>query len=86
MTGFLRRLADELKGREQYLEDKLEHPAVSDNKADYDNLKTEVKELSDRVEKAIEAGEDYDESLSKTIEDDHQTISVKIEAWSKHLD
>lgn len=91
MTSFMHKLAESLRTREQYLEDHSSHPVfdaekVSHFKSDYDELVTKVKEFSSRLDKLAASGEDYDEHFERKISDEHERLSVKIDAWAKKIE
>ncbi|MFC4347639.1 hypothetical protein ACFO5Q_07245 [Kordiimonas lipolytica] len=91
MTGFMHKLAEELRAREQYLEEHSEHPIFDNDengayKQEYDKLVSELKAFSDRIEQAQEKGEDFDEKFEREIKDEHNHLKVKVESWSKKID
>ncbi|SDD64757.1 hypothetical protein [Kordiimonas lacus] len=91
MTTFMHRLVEELRAREQYLEEHSEHPIFDNDesgeyKRDYDKLVAELKAFNDRVVKAQEKGETFDEHFEREIKDEHNHLKVKVESWSKKLD
>ncbi|WP_286831465.1 MULTISPECIES: hypothetical protein [Kordiimonas] len=91
MTTFMHRLVEELRAREQYLEEHSEHPIFDNDesgeyKRDYDKLVAELKAFNDRVVKAQEKGESFDEHFEREIKDEHNHLKVKVESWSKKLD
>lgn len=91
MTSFLHKLVEELRTREQYLEDHSAHPVFDTDesgafKQEYDKLKAELDSFNQRVQKASDAGDDFDEHFEREIKGEHQLLSVKIDTWSKKLD
>ncbi|MBL4801299.1 MAG: hypothetical protein JKY45_05345 [Emcibacter sp.] len=91
MTSFMHKLAEGLRTREQYLEDHSDHPVFEAEegngfKQQYDDLVTECKEFSGRVEKLAAAGKEYDEHFERQICDEDRKISIKIDAWMKKLE
>jgi predicted nucleic acid-binding Zn-ribbon protein len=87
----MHRLVEELRAREQYLEEHSEHPIFDNDesgeyKRDYDKLVAELKAFNDRVVKAQEKGESFDEHFEREIKDEHNHLKVKVESWSKKLD
>jgi len=90
MSEFLHKLAEGLRSREKLLEDHSEHPAFdsadgSALKKEYDALLDEVRAFSEKLEKAQDKGSDFDEHFEHEIGDEHNRISVKIDAWAKKL-
>ena len=90
MSKFMHNLAEALRGREKLLEDHSTHPVLETEagkplKAEYDELLSEIKAFSEKLEKAQEKGKDIDEHFEREIGDDHNRISVKIDAWAKKL-
>lgn len=91
MTSFLHKLVEELRTREQYLEDHSAHPVFDADesgafKKEYDKLKAELESFNERVQKASEAGDDFEDHFEREIKDEHQQLSVKIDTWSKKLE
>lgn len=90
MTSFLHKLVEELRTREQYLEDHSAHPVFdtdegSSFKQEYDKLKAELDDFNARLRKAREAGVEFDEHFEREITGEHQQLSLKIDSWSKKL-
>lgn len=88
--SFLSKLAEGLRSREKSLEDHNDHPTFEADhndvlKSEFDTLRDEVKAFREKVEKAQNSGEDYDEHFEKKIEDEHQKLSIKIDAWGEKL-
>ncbi|WP_321393550.1 hypothetical protein [Emcibacter sp.] len=90
MSTFLHKLAEGLRAREKFLEDHSEHPVFDSEdgdtfKAEYEELVAQLKDFSGRVEKLADEGKDYDEHFQRDIEDEHQHLSIKIDAWAKNI-
>jgi hypothetical protein len=90
MSNFLHKLVEELRTREQYLEDHSTHPVFDTDEGDtfrreYDKLKAELDCFNERVQKARDADEDYDEHFEREIKDQHRHLSLKIDTWSKKV-
>ena len=78
------------RSREKLLEDHSEHPVFDSAegaslKAEYDELVKEVQAFSRKIEKAQDKGGDFDEHFEREVGDEHNRISVKIDAWAKKL-
>lgn len=90
MNEFMHNLVENLRVREQYLEDHSAHPVFesakgSDLKNDYDILVSEIKSFSDLIEKYAAKGEEFDEHFERKIGDETEKLSVKIDAWATTL-
>ena len=90
MSKFLHKLAEGLRSREKLLEDHSEHSAFEgDNgvtlRAEYEELLDEVRAFSARIEQAEADGREVDEHFEREIGDEHNRISVKIDAWASKL-
>ncbi|WP_417317220.1 hypothetical protein [Emcibacter sp.] len=90
MSTFLHKLAEGLRAREKFLEDHSEHPVFDAEdggtfKAEYEELVAQLKDFSGRVEKLADEGKEYDEHFKRDIEDEHQHLSIKIDAWAKNI-
>jgi len=91
MSTFMHKLVEELRAREQYLEEHSDNPIFDNDesgeyKRDYDKLVAELKSFNERVEKAQEKGEPFEEHFEREIEDEHNHLKVKVESWSKKFD
>ena len=78
MTSFMHKLAEDLRVREQQLEDHSEHSAFEAEeggsfKSQYEDLVTECKDFSDRVGKLASSGGNYDEHFERKIWDNVKT-------------
>ena len=65
MTTFMHKLVEELRAREQYLEEHSDNPIFDNDesgeyKQEYDKLVAELKGFNDRIKKAEEKGEDFE--------------------------
>ena len=90
MSEFLHKLAEGLRSREKMMEDHAEHSVFDQPEGDkyqqeYNALMAEIKEFSDKIEKARKAKEDFDEHFEREIEENHQKLSVKVDTWQKTL-
>jgi len=90
MTRFMHKLAEGLRTREQYLEEHSDHPIFetdegSVHKREYDDLVSELKDFSARVEKLTATGKNYDEHFEHEINHELESLSVKIDAWKKDI-
>lgn len=88
MGTFLHNLMEGLRGREKFLEDKLERaPATAKDDdtymTEYKTLQKDLDEFKKRVSDLQEKGEDYDEHFERKIKDDHRQLEVKIDTWAK---
>ncbi|TNE65865.1 MAG: hypothetical protein EP335_04695 [Alphaproteobacteria bacterium] len=90
MSEFLHRLAEELRVREQYLEDHSSHPAFADDPEshaarEYDRLVAELKAFVAEVDKAREAGKDFAKHFEKDLKEKGRLIQLRIDSWAKTL-
>lgn len=93
MVGFMHKLAEGLRVREQYLEDHSDHPLFETEadedgtfKTKYDELIAEWREFTERVNEMMASGEDYDEHFQRKIQDEQKKLSLKVDAWKKKLE
>ncbi|MBO6503647.1 MAG: hypothetical protein JJ850_13410 [Kordiimonadaceae bacterium] len=90
MATFLHNLMEGLRGREQFLEDKLS--ALEEAKADeqyvqeYRDLQNDLGNFKKRVADLQAEGKDFDEHFERKIKDDHRELEVRIDTWSKTWD
>lgn len=90
MGTFLHNLMEGLRGREQFLEDKLS--ALEEAKADeqyvqeYRDLQKDLGTFKKRVADLQAEGKDFDEHFERKIKDDHRELEVRIDTWSKTWD
>ena len=90
MTEFLHTLAQELRSREQYLEDHNDHPVFDNDtgerlRRDFEALVARVKDFARVVEEAHMRGDDIDLHFKEKIADESQKIKVEISTWRKTL-
>lgn len=90
MTSFMHKLVEELRTREQYLEEHSANPIFDNDESgefrrEYDKLMAELKDFNARVRAAKERGEDFDKHFEKEIQDEHHEFKVKVESWSRKL-
>ncbi|WP_374763891.1 hypothetical protein [Yunchengibacter salinarum] len=86
MSDFLHRLAQELRGREQHLEDHNTHPAFEPDRQEnlrqqYENLLQELQQLSSRIEAALKEGGQVDEHFEKEIAERGHSLKVEVDAF-----
>ncbi len=90
MISFMHKLAEGLRSREQYLEDHSVHPIFDGEdgdsiKEEYLNLLSDLKEFSERVDQLTAVGKEYDEHFIRNIKNEHEKLSVRIDAWAKKI-
>ncbi len=88
MGNFLHNLMEGLRGREQFLENRVNDlPSnAKDNDAymkEYKALQSDLDDFKKRVAELQDKGEDYDEHFERKIEDDHRQLEVKIDTWAR---
>lgn len=91
MGKFLHNLMEGLRGREQFLEDKVSkmpEQAKDDDAymAEYVALQQDLDAFKKRVADLQEEDADYDEHFERKINDDHRELEVKIDTWAKSWD
>ncbi len=91
MTSFMHKLAEGLRSREQYLEDHSVHPIFNGEdgdsiKEEYLNLLSELKDFSERVDRLTAIGKEYDEHFIRNIKNEHENLSIRIDAWAKKIE
>lgn len=85
MGEFLHRLAEELRTREQYLEDHNDHPVFDrkdhDFRAEYEQLLHRLRSFTKKLEHETAKEGDMDLSFADEIEAEGKKLTVQVEAW-----
>lgn len=90
MGEFLHALAQELRTREQFLEDHNQHPSfeLTDHdgwRRDFTALVARIKEFARVIEEVEQQGQDIDLSMREELENENKRISVQVDFWKKRL-